>query len=88
MKTLTDNKQKAQKLTKQTQGTLTKVAEMIENDKYCIEVIQQIDSVIGMMQKVKLELLAGHFDHCLESKLKENKKSTIEELLKIYKLSS
>ncbi|MFA9289321.1 MAG: metal-sensitive transcriptional regulator [Weeksellaceae bacterium] len=85
---VTHNKQKAQKLIKQAQGTLNKVVQMVEDDVYCPEIIQQADSVMGLLHKARLELLAGHLDHCLQEKLQKDKKSTIEELLKIYKLST
>lgn len=79
-------KQKALKLAKQARGTLEKVIKMIEKDKYCPEIIQQADSVIGLLQTVKRELLAGHLDTCVYERIKKDKDSTINELLKIYKL--
>jgi DNA-binding FrmR family transcriptional regulator len=85
---MTHNKQKAQKLIKQAQGTLNKVVTMVENDEYCPDIIQQTDSVLGLLHKAKIELLGGHLDHCLQEKLTENKQKTIDELLKIYKLAS
>jgi len=83
-----DNKQKASKLVKQTIGTSQKVLELIENDTYCPEIIQQIDSIIGTLKATRHELLAGHLDHCVEHRLKVDKAKTVEELLKIYKLNS
>jgi DNA-binding FrmR family transcriptional regulator len=80
------NKAKASLSTKKAQGTLNKVLKMIEEDKYCPEVIQQIDSTIGLLKSVKKQLLMGHLDHCIIHKLQEDKKSAIEELLKIYSL--
>ena len=88
MKHLTTNKEKAQKLGRQAAGITAKVLEMIEDDAYCPEVIQQVDAVIGLLKKVKRELLAGHLDHCLEHRLKENKEKTVQELLKLYQLST
>ena len=81
-------KQKALKSARQSQGTLEKVVNMIEADRYCPEVIQQIDSVIGLLKAARRELLTGHLDTCLLPKMKEDKKKAIEELLKIFNLSS
>ncbi len=61
---------------------------MIEEDKYCPEIIQQTDSVVGLLKTVKKELLAGHLDTCAFERMKENKDSAIKELLKIYNLSN
>jgi CsoR family transcriptional regulator, copper-sensing transcriptional repressor len=88
MKMLTDQKTKSLKCAKQALGTLSKVIEMIENDKYCPEIIQQADSVIGLLKTTKRELLAGHLDSCVVHRMKENKQQAIEELLKIYNLSN
>jgi DNA-binding FrmR family transcriptional regulator len=88
MKMLSGQKTKSLKCSKQALGTLGKVIEMIENDRYCPEVIQQVDSVIGLLKTTKRELLAGHLDSCVAHKMKENKKQAIEELLKIYNLSN
>ena len=57
---LPDNKNKSLKFSKQALGTLNKVVEMIQEDRYCPEVIQQVDSVIGLLKAAKRELLAGH----------------------------
>ena len=75
------------KLAKQARGTLETVVSMIESDTYCPEIIQQADSVIGLLKSVKRELLAGHLDTCVMHKMLEDKPGTIQELLKIYNLS-
>lgn len=81
-------KGRALKLAKQARGTLETVIAMMEKDVYCPEIIQQVDSVAGLLKSVKRELLAGHLDTCAIHQLKENKTKAIEELLKIYNLSN
>jgi len=81
-------KEKSLKLAKQARGTLEKVIKMIEEDKYCPEIIQQADSAVGLLKTVKKELLAGHLDTCAIERLKDDKDSAIKELLKIYNLSN
>lgn len=88
MHALTTNKAKSQRFGRQAAGILGKVQHMIEEDAYCPDIIQQVDAVIGLLRRAKRELLAGHLDHCLEHKLKENKQKTVQELLKLYNLSS
>jgi DNA-binding FrmR family transcriptional regulator len=79
---------KTLKLTKQAQGTLAKVLQMMEQGEYCPDVIQQVDSVMGFLRSAKRELLAGHLDSCVMKKMKEDKGQAIKELLKIYNLSA
>lgn len=88
MKTLRPNKAKALKSAKQAQGTLIKVVEMIDEDTYCPEVIQQVDSAIGLLKTAKRELLSGHLDTCVAHQMSSNKKKAVEELLKIFNLSN
>ncbi|MDP3779008.1 MAG: metal-sensitive transcriptional regulator [bacterium] len=87
-KQLPTKKTRSLKRAKQARGTLEAVIAMIEQDAYCPEIIQQADSVIGLLRSVKKELLAGHLDTCALDRLKENKESAIKELLKIYNLSN
>lgn len=88
MKAIPTNKIKSLKCAKQAQGTLAKVMTMIEEDRYCPLIIQQADSVIGLLKTAKRELLAGHLDTCVTARMKENKKAAIDELIKIYNLSA
>ena len=83
-----NHQQSALKLAKQASGTLLKVMQMIDEDKYCPEIIQQIEAVNGLIKSAKRELLQGHLNGCLERKLSEDKAKTIEELIKIYNLSN
>lgn len=82
----TTEKSKALLSVKKAYGTVSKIKKMIEEDKYCPEIIQQINSTIGLLQSSKKTLLLGHLDHCLEDKLKSNKKEAIDELIKIFDL--
>lgn len=86
--TLPSKKTKSLKLAKQARGTFEKVMTMIEEDTYCPEIIQQVDSVLGLLKSVKKELLAGHLDTCVLENMKKNKDKAIRELLKIYNLSN
>lgn len=87
-KELSLKKTRSLTLARQARGTLDKVIAMIENDAYCPEIIQQADSVSGLLRSVKKELLTGHLNTCAVHQLKENKEQAIKELLKIYNLSN
>ncbi len=59
---------------------------MVEEKRYCPEVIQQIDSVIGLLHSARKELLKGHLESCLAEKIKTDKDAAVRELLKIYNM--
>jgi DNA-binding FrmR family transcriptional regulator len=88
LESIAPNKVKALKCANQAQGTLNKVSQMILDDRYCPEIIQQVDSVIGLLKTARRELLAGHLDTCVAHQMAEDKQKAIAELLKIYNLTT
>ncbi len=77
---------KSVKLVNMAGGSLSKVLKMILEKRYCPEVIQQIDSVIGLLHSTRKELLKGHLDSCLSEQLRSDKEGAVRELLKIYNI--
>lgn len=77
---------KARKVINMAIGSLNKIPSMVEDGRYCPEVIQQIDSVIGLLKSARTELLRGHLDSCLTEQLKKDKAEAVKELLKIYNM--
>jgi DNA-binding FrmR family transcriptional regulator len=47
------------------EGQVRGVAGMVEEDRYCIDVLTQISAVQAALDKIALGLLDGHARHCL-----------------------
>ncbi|MDA0184436.1 metal-sensitive transcriptional regulator [Solirubrobacter phytolaccae] len=47
------------------EGQVRGVARMVEEDRYCIDVLTQISAIQAALDKVALGLLDGHTRHCL-----------------------
>lgn len=47
------------------EGQVRGLARMIEEDTYCIDVLQQIAAVQGALHKVSLGLISEHLSHCV-----------------------
>jgi DNA-binding FrmR family transcriptional regulator len=47
------------------EGQVRGVTRMVEEDRYCIEVMTQINAVQAALDKIALGLLDGHARHCL-----------------------
>lgn len=47
------------------EGQIRGVAKMVDEDRYCIDVITQINAARAALDKVALGLLDGHVRHCL-----------------------
>ena len=48
------------------EGQVRGVARMVEDDRYCIDVMTQLRAVRAALSRVESELLKGHLDHCIE----------------------
>ena len=77
---------KARKVINMAIGSIAKIPQMVDENRYCPEIIQQIDSVIGLLHSARKELLRGHLESCLAERLKTDKEGSIKELLKIYNM--
>lgn len=50
---------------RRTEGQVRGVARMVEDDRYCIDVLTQISAIQAALGKVALELLDDHARHCV-----------------------
>ena len=48
------------------EGQVRGVSRMVEEDRYCIDVLTQIEAVRAALGRVESELLKGHLNHCIE----------------------
>ena len=47
------------------EGQVRGISRMVEDDRYCIDVLTQINAIQAALDKVALGLLDGHARHCL-----------------------
>jgi DNA-binding FrmR family transcriptional regulator len=47
------------------EGQVRGIARMVEQDKYCIDVLTQISAATRALQSVALNLLGEHMSHCV-----------------------
>src|SRR5271169_4776325 len=59
------NKDNYAKRLRRIEGQVRGVAKMIEDDKYCIDVLTQISAVNSALRSVALNLLDEHLGHCV-----------------------
>ena len=61
-----DNKPKLLNRLGRIEGQVRGVARMIEEDRYCIDVMTQLRAVRAALTRVVSELLKGNLSHCIE----------------------
>lgn len=60
-----ENRELLLKRLKRAEGQVRGVARMVEEDKYCIDILTQISAVQSALDKVALELVRDHAAYCL-----------------------
>jgi DNA-binding FrmR family transcriptional regulator len=61
-----DDKPKLLNRLRRIEGQVRGVTRMVEEDRYCIDVLTQIRAARAALVRVESELLKGHLDHCIE----------------------
>ncbi|MBY0508653.1 MAG: metal-sensitive transcriptional regulator [Rhodospirillaceae bacterium] len=51
---------------KRVEGQVRGLTRMVEEDRYCVDVITQIAAVRAALQRVEEEMLRDHIGHCVE----------------------
>lgn len=60
-----DQKPELLKRLRRAEGQIRGIANMVENDSYCIDILTQVSAAKAALDKVALELLRDHAKHCL-----------------------
>jgi DNA-binding FrmR family transcriptional regulator len=60
-----DSKDQLQKRLAKIAGQVGGVSRMVEDDRYCIDVLTQISAIQAALDRVALGLLDGHARHCV-----------------------
>ncbi len=80
-----DAKDKVLKRLRRIEGQVRGVAGMVESDRYCIDVINQIAAVRAALHKAEEEILRDHVSHCVADAFTEGnageQRQKIEELV-------
>jgi len=61
----TANKEQLRKRLARIEGQVRGVARMVDEDRYCIDVLTQIGAIQAALDKVALGLLDDHAKHCV-----------------------
>jgi DNA-binding FrmR family transcriptional regulator len=61
------------------EGQVRGLAKMVEDDRYCIDVVTQVQAVIAALKKIEGEILKDHISHCVEHAIKSGDKKAQRE---------
>jgi len=66
---------------KKARTSLNNIIDMIENEKYCIDIIQQNLAVIWLIKSSNIKLLEWHLSCCFVDAAKNNDKQRLDEMI-------
>lgn len=59
------NKPDLQKRLRRVEGQVRGIARMVDEDKYCIDILTQVSAATKALETVALSLLGDHLSHCV-----------------------
>jgi DNA-binding FrmR family transcriptional regulator len=82
-----DIKASIQKRFGRIEGQVRGLSKMVEEDRYCIDIVTQISAVRAALRRVEEEVLRDHVSHCVEHAIasgdKADQRNKIAELMAV-----
>ena len=70
------------------EGQVRGVARMVEEERYCIDVLDQIQAIKAALKKVEEQILKSHSAHCVAHAIKSgdisDQKKKFDELVELF----
>lgn len=74
------------------EGQVRGIARMVEDDRYCVDIVTQISAVRAALRKVEEEVLKQHIEHCVEHAITSGnaaeQRTKVTELMELLKRAS
>ncbi len=72
---------------KRIEGQVGGLSRMIEDDRYCIDIVTQISAVRAALRRAEEEILRDHVGHCVEHAItsgdKKDQRKKIAEIIEV-----
>ena len=72
------NKDKTIRKLKTVGGQIDGLIKMIEEDRYCIDISNQVMASISILKNVNKDVLRGHLEHCVYDSFKQKNEEEIK----------
>lgn len=78
------DKEKITRLLKTARGQIDGLMRMVEEDRYCVDISNQILATQAILRNINLQILQDHLNHCVkEAMVLENGEEKITEIMSI-----
>ncbi|GHP01136.1 transcriptional regulator [Reticulibacter mediterranei] len=86
MAALDEEKQKLLTRLRRIEGQTRGLQRMVEEDKYCVDIMTQIAGVQAALEQVSIQLMERHLRHCVSEAILEGKgEEKIQEMMTVLK---
>lgn len=78
------DKVKINRLLKTAAGQIEGISKMVEDDRYCIDISNQILAVQSILKKANKEIIKAHMEMCVKQAFEEgNEREKIDEVISL-----
>ena len=79
-------RQKVERLLKTARGQLDGILKMVEENRYCMDISNQIMATQAILHRVNREILQAHLQHCVRQSREtgEDSQQKIDELMALF----
>ena len=70
------------------EGHLRGVRKMVEEDKYCVDVLKQTYAIRRAIEKMEAKMLSGHLHHCVVDGIERGDTAVLDELAELYEMAN
>ncbi len=67
------DKLKIQARLRRIEGQVRGIEQMVDDDRYCIDVLTQVNATRAALESVALQLLADHTEHCVTEAIRSGR---------------
>jgi DNA-binding FrmR family transcriptional regulator len=79
----TRDKQDLLRRLRKIEGQVRGLQQMVEEDRYCLDIVQQISALSAAARKVALIVIEDHLRGCVATAVKRGEDSTIQEMVAV-----
>ena len=81
------DRKKVEPLLRTARGQLDGVLKMIEDDRYCMEIVTQLQAIESLVHKAQREVLRGHLAGCVQDAFEtgdeQAREGKLDEIIKL-----
>lgn len=67
------------------EGQVRGVKAMVEEDRYCVDILTQVSAIQAALNSFNKELLARHIKSCVSEDIREGNEDAVDELCELLK---